>query len=231
VVFVFSATSPELGGQELGSAPDWGTASTSIQQVHAMQFVAHFSGTEWSADNARYRHRTGGLPGAFAASLSLPSGVAVTALEIDACDSDAAEEVWLRLTRCAAPGSDCIEIDAVHTGDSYQGGCDWFLTTLASPETINNSSFSYLLEFGSVDHATRMRAVNVFYQRQVSIAPHSATFDDVPTGHWAFRYVEALAASGITAGCGGSSFCPGSTVSRAEMAVFLAKALGLHWPS
>jgi hypothetical protein len=51
----------------------------------------------------------------------------------------------------------------------------------------------------------------------------------VPTGHWAFRFIEALADSGITAGCGGGSFCPDNTLTRAEMAVFLSKALGLHY--
>ena len=67
------------------------------------------------------------------------------------------------------------------------------------------------------------------WSRTVSPAPASATFSDVPTGFWAFRYVEALYSSGITAGCGGGNFCPNSPITRAEMAVFLAGALGLHW--
>jgi len=44
------------------------------------------------------------------------------------------------------------------------------------------------------------------------------------------RHIEALAASGITAGCGTGVFCPEQNVKRSEMAVYLAKALGLHWP-
>jgi len=51
----------------------------------------------------------------------------------------------------------------------------------------------------------------------------------VPTGHWAFQFIEALNASGITTGCGGGSFCPDTKLSRAEMAIFLSKALGLHY--
>ena len=46
----------------------------------------------------------------------------------------------------------------------------------------------------------------------------------------AWPHVEALAASGITAGCGGGDYCPGATLTRRQMAVFLAKALGLNWP-
>lgn len=39
--------------------------------------------------------------------------------------------------------------------------------------------------------------------------------------------INALAAAGITSGCGGDAFCPYSFLTRAEMAVFIAKALGL----
>jgi hypothetical protein len=61
--------------------------------------------------------------------------------------------------------------------------------------------------------------------------PHrlgEATFNDVPSDHWAFPFVEALAASGITGGCGGGDYCPDSYVTRAQMAVYLAAALDMH---
>ncbi len=77
---------------------------------------------------------------------------------------------------------------------------------------------------------TRFGGVGVFWRRQVSPAPAVASFNDVPTTHGFFQFVEALAASGITAGCGGGNFCPNSPLTRGQMAVFLAKALGLHWP-
>ncbi len=78
---------------------------------------------------------------------------------------------------------------------------------------------------------TRFGGVGVFWRRQVSPAPRAATFLDVPTEHTYFQFVEALAASGITAGCGGGDFfCVNSPLTRGQMAVFLAKALGLHWP-
>jgi len=56
------------------------------------------------------------------------------------------------------------------------------------------------------------------------------TFADVPATNLYFRAIEALAASGITSGCGGGNFCPDQPVSRGELAKFLANALGLHWP-
>jgi hypothetical protein len=75
----------------------------------------------------------------------------------------------------------------------------------------------------------RLRGGIVHWYRQISPAPAVATFDDVPLGAFGFKHVEALAASGITAGCDATHFCPNQPITRVQMAVFLAKALGLHW--
>ena len=72
--------------------------------------------------------------------------------------------------------------------------------------------------------------VTIFWQRQVSPPPSSASFADVPTDHPFFQWIEALKASDITAGCSPENFCPNASLTRGQMAVFLAKALGLHWP-
>jgi hypothetical protein len=56
-----------------------------------------------------------------------------------------------------------------------------------------------------------------------------------PAGHDYFRdddgtphedNINRIAAAGITIGCGGTSFCPGGSVSRQEMAAFLYRAMG-----
>ncbi len=49
-------------------------------------------------------------------------------------------------------------------------------------------------------------------------------FGDVPADAFAAAWIEALAAEGITGGCGGGNFCPGFPVRRDQMAVFLLKA-------
>ena len=72
--------------------------------------------------------------------------------------------------------------------------------------------------------------VEVWWKRSVSPAPATQTFNDVAPGDFGYQFIEALAASGITGGCGGGNFCPSANLTRAQMAVFLAKALGLHWP-
>jgi len=71
--------------------------------------------------------------------------------------------------------------------------------------------------------------VEIWWRRVVSDPPPTPTFGDVPSSHPFYQFIEALAKSGITAGCGGGNFCPNNPLTRGQMAVFLSKALGLHW--
>ena len=47
----------------------------------------------------------------------------------------------------------------------------------------------------------------------------------MPCDFWAFSFVETLAQSGITAGCGNNNYCPEDRVTRAQMAVFLERGM------
>jgi len=55
----------------------------------------------------------------------------------------------------------------------------------------------------------------------------TGVFTDVPLGYWADKWIERLAAEGVTSGCGAGIYCPDADVTRAQMAVFLVKAFGL----
>jgi hypothetical protein len=79
----------------------------------------------------------------------------------------------------------------------------------------------------AADTAQQFRAVELAWYRQISPAPASASFTDVLTTDSFFQEIEAMKASGITTGCGGTSFCPNANVTRGQMAAFLARALGL----
>jgi hypothetical protein len=60
----------------------------------------------------------------------------------------------------------------------------------------------------------------------LNFVPPPATgtvFLDVPLSNPFVAWIELLAAEGITAGCGGGNYCPLSTVTRRQMAVFLLK--------
>lgn len=63
-----------------------------------------------------------------------------------------------------------------------------------------------------------------------SFPPPDATgtvFGDVQTTTYLAKWIEELFHEGITSGCGAGNYCPGSPVSRGEMAAFLKKGFGL----
>ena len=75
--------------------------------------------------------------------------------------------------------------------------------------------------------------VAVFILRAVlgaGFVPPPATgtpFTDVPADHPFAAWIEELARRGITGGCAPAAFCPAAVVTRAQVAVFLARALDL----
>ena len=217
--------------------PEWGTAATNVLTLHALGFVPdvywlHYS---WAANlSGTSRILDGGAGGCFNHSLALQSGVLVTAAAIDACDNDPISDSDIHLFIVRDPRGPSPTASVVlhgHTTDAP--GCQSYLYPASPAFSIGNEDNEFVIKVcfapPQINDLIGFKAVRIYYQLQVSPAPASATFADVPTDYWAFRYVEALAASGITAGCGGDNFCPDAPLSRAQMAVFLAKALGLHW--
>ena len=106
--------------------------------------------------------------------------------------------------------------------------------TIFSPETVDNETCTYWVRvvWNAVGNTLRLYKVRAQWEREVSPPPAVATFGDVPTTHPFFQFVEALSASGITAGCNVAPplYCPDAALTRGQMAVFLSKALGLQWP-
>jgi hypothetical protein len=121
---------------------------------------------------------------------------------------------------------------------SFSGGNNTAEFDLTTPETIDNFNYSYYF-LAILDRSTvtpsqleKIYSVHLGYMLQVSPAPLAASFIDVPTTHPWFQWIEALRASGITAGCSvtPSLFCPDQPVTRGQMAIFLSRGLGLYWP-
>ena len=67
----------------------------------------------------------------------------------------------------------------------------------------------------------------VFLTRAAGLAPASADPFSDDDGHPFEAAIASLAAAGITVGCGPGIYCPGAPVTRAEMAMFLTRVLGL----
>ena len=57
--------------------------------------------------------------------------------------------------------------------------------------------------------------------------PYSTTpvFTDVPSGSFGFSYIQRMQEDGITTGCTATTYCPGDTITRAQMAVFLMRGM------
>ena len=165
---------------------------------------------------------------------NIPTGALVFGMQIEACDGNASDRILVDFYECPSPADFGLLRATVETGIAATPGCGFFNAVVDPPVLIWNFGRTYLftLEDGDLSTSTSFRVARLFWSRGISPAPGTATFNDVGKSHWAFQSVEALAASGITKGCpdGPNLFCPDKPVSRAAMAAFLARALGLHWP-
>jgi hypothetical protein len=161
----------------------------------------------------------------FEAPVRLPEGALVSYLEMYSCGTGT--HVLSTLFRGAKTDTTWSGINGPASPAS---GCSVTSVTI-TPVVINNSTTSYTVEadFSASDPGLRLAGYRIGYKLQISPDPAGATFADVPHGHPFHRFVEALVAAGITGGCGGGNYCPDAPVTRGQMAVFLAGALGLHW--
>ncbi len=211
----------------------YGTTYTSFYRVSSTEFSPANTDTTYS-DLSQVgliyaRYPTANAGSAFVASPHLPSGASITSVELDACDTNATDDVIMNLVSTSWDGTGATLITSVSSSGS--GGCGGFSASLTTPFTVdnNNNQFVLVVFVPDIDGSTGIAGAIIHYVLQVSPAPMTPTFGDVPTTDPGFQYIEALVSSGITAGCGGGNYCPDATLTRRQMAVFLAKALGLQW--
>jgi len=170
-------------------------------------------------------------PAGWGAPVHLPGGSLLKRIELDYCDTNTDDfHLELGLEECDNQWENCTGV--AETLISTSNGCA-FVSSSAVSQRIDNYHHTYALAitFGSNDGTNTLGGVILSYQLDVSPAPGSPTFNDVPPSDPAYQYIEALVASGITAGCSGGNYCPDAPLTRRQMAVFLAKALGLKWTS
>ena len=177
----------------------------------------------------------------FDAPVYLPTGALIDSVKALVYDDDAAGfvSILLLLDECLA-GSECTITTLVDeaTGDAETPGYTILSSSAvvedmtwknfdASAVTVNPGRFR--VAFSAASHSLRVGPVWIWYQRQISPAPAVATFPDVAPGFWAFQEIEALPPWGIPTGFPDGPFRPLEPVTRAQMATFLARALGLDY--
>ena len=222
--------------------PDWGTSSWITMSIGPGDFVRRWDcSSNYEPDLTNFEGispKSGQSGACIGAPVHLPAGARLQYVRLVYYDSHPSSNPSMGLYRFNGYGPSNTSITSLSPSAWSSGNRSVDFGPLNY--TIDNDG-GYLGQpyhilailhrsTGTPTQVEKVFNVLFWYTLQVSPAPASATFNDVSTGYWAFRYIEALAASGITAGCGGGAFCPEQSVTRAEMAVFLAKALGLHYP-
>ncbi len=189
----------------------------------AFQHLNNASGYEidWTTDGY-LGYTDESFLGVFVAPLELPAGAEISAIRTYFFDTAPAGAVTTYLEVVKLGGQDGLEPRVItvlgplefDTDIGYNGTCsaagytfrNWVdLAGDGSPEPVVHRLRVDMTETG--EGRLALGAVRVDWRRQVSPAPAEASFIDVPTGHPFFQFVEALSASGITAGCGGGNFC------------------------
>jgi len=222
----------------------YGTSQVSYIRIDASEMDPIASNNTYSGINGfQLRYQTNVTQFGLMAPVHLPAGAQITYVELDFYDDSAVGTVKVALGVCDFTGATCSYVvgdgsgclDAVATvcsGDALTGGySSRSVDMTASGLFVDNYLKRYILIAGNStnDGSTAISQAIIGYVLQVSPAPFGASFNDVPTTHPLFQYIEALYASGITGGCGGGSYCPDAPLTRGQMAVFLSKALGLQF--
>ena len=213
--------------------PKWGTDTTEVVNVHSYDFHANTSSNLIMDDGNGYRYFGDEAVPYMAAPVRVPAGVTLESLFISHCsanEGDLVAAVYDNGAGGSGGGGGTIVLGPIVTN----AGCRVSGLSFDSPHvyTTNLDHPLYVVVYfagGQIDGSTKFNSVSLRFRRQVTPGDGQAIFEDVPRSDFGFRYVEALARSGITGGCGGANYCPDQAVNRRQMAIFIAKALGLAW--
>ncbi|MEX0880318.1 MAG: S-layer homology domain-containing protein [Thermoanaerobaculia bacterium] len=175
--------------------------------------------------------------GQFITSTAASSGTATWAFAVPVSDSYV---VWCRVL-ATTPEHDSFHVRAdtgpEDTYDVAEGtwGPHWQWTRVngrseeAYPRVFSFSAGAHTIRFRERDPMTRLDRVIITNDFDfVPIEGNITTFTDVRPSNPFYDFVENLARNEVTSGCGGGRYCPASSVTRAQMAVFILKSKHGH---
>jgi S-layer homology domain len=223
-----------------GQPDTYGTSAVSYYNIDAADLIPVGSDVTYTNEGGTATFSTNNTGFAFQAGLHLPSGALLVSIELDYWDFSTTGEVIASLWECnydglgcSVPLSSCGGDITICSGVGEAPGVSYTVADISGAGIqVNNQYNRYFVLAGNTttDANTQISRISVGYKLQVSPATGPPTFNDVQPSNPQFQFVEALVAAGITAGCGGGNYCPNNPVTRGQIAVFLAKALGLQWP-
>jgi len=231
--------------RQQGAALPAGVQCCNILQIPAAAFAPWNSSVTWqhSANGYIWAQTLSGDLYQFWAPVTLPTGTQIVYVDLYYYNNTSSNPACVAFSNYTGGGPP----NAGPPGDVFFAGVCSPGVPAPGYGVAESGAFSYTvnndaeyeaaggqlvvkIELGTNSPDLAFKAVDIWYTQQVSPAPAAPTFNDVPVSDPAFQFIEALAASGITVGCGGGNYCPDAPLTRRQMAVFLAKGLGLYWP-
>ena len=227
------------GPQAPAPSEAWG-GQTGLAWIAASQFTVRTGNTApvLSYNGVHFYHSPGSaFPERYFAQLTAQPGERVSEIACLFRDTSAVNDVffqWQRYRTNLTTGASTSTGLASFTSTGSPGfGIAFLIPAAAETMHVFDPATNQLVNHyiaADIADDTDFAGCYVFYQRQVGPAPATATFNDVPTSSPQFRYVEALVDTSVTGGCAPNLYCPNDPVTRGQMAVFLAKALGMGFP-
>jgi len=224
--------------RKAGPPVDFGTSQETFVSIGEWEFAPVASAQTYSdlglSEGNLLRYSTS-ASGGFLAPVRVPDGAVLTSIAFDLCDGSTTGQHWLgALAESMRSDGEFFPVgNQMHSVSDTMNPCVTYTQDISGLNLVADSQtsrFVLLAITQATDATNALGGAVIGYKLQVSPAPGTATFNDVPTSHPFFQYIEALAKSGITGGCGSGNYCPDAPLTRGQMAVFLAKGLGLQWP-
>jgi S-layer homology domain len=202
--------------------------------VTAYEFVPIRSGESYSINPWGYME-TYSPTSLFVAAIRLPSGAYLDGARFYYYDNDVNSSPRMHIYRQTVPlqGStnNPIELCKVDPPASATPGYSSGLGNCTGGiDTIKNVDNTYKIGvYLDSTYPISFYGVRLWWWRQIRTGL-SHPFTDI--GHLSQNFRDSIAAlyqSGITTGTTPTTYSPGNPVTRAQMAAFLTRALGLHW--
>ncbi|MDF2841456.1 MAG: copper amine oxidase family proteinputative S-layer protein [Clostridia bacterium] len=118
--------------------------------------------------------------------------------------------------------ADGATIKDINTSSNYARAA---IEYLAQQNVISGDKIGNFNPQKAVTRAEMVVLIAKALKLDTSNIPAAATFRDVPTNNWAFKYVEAAYREGIITGISATEFKPDVQITREEMAVIFVRAL------